>query len=75
MMVEKINEVSRINLASRKSLNITINAGKNPFRTNIRSNVTFYLTCLMKIKIFIFRNNKKASQGQTGRTVELEILQ
>ena len=59
MMVEKINEVSRINLASRKSLNITINAGKNPFRTNIRSNVTFYLTCLMKIKCLFSGTIKK----------------
>ena len=35
----------------------------------------FYLTCPMKIKIFIFRNIKKVSLGRTGQTAVLEILQ
>ena len=35
----------------------------------------FYLTCPMKIGMFIFKNKEKTNQDQTGRTVELDILQ
>ena len=78
MTVEKINEGLPINLASQKTHNIIIKADKNPLRTNIRSNAImqrFYLTCPMKIKMFIFKNNEKTCQGRAGRIVELKILQ
>ena len=62
MMVEKINEVPQTNLASQNFPNITIKADKKIFKAMRHKHKKFYLTCPMKIKLFIFGNNKKTSQ-------------
>ena len=66
MTVEKISEVPRINLTSQKSPNITIKADKirlgETFEETEHKHKRLHLTCPRKIKIFIFRNNKKESR-------------
>ena len=70
-MVKKVIEVPQINLGSQKSPNIIIKLIRIRFDQTFEAmqHKGFYLTYPMKIK-----NNKKTSQGCTGRTVELEIL-